>query len=311
MTTASRIVTPFTATSTAAEVVADVDLTGKRAIVTGAASGIGIETARAFAAAGADVTLAVRDVDAGVRAAADIAATTGNTGVLVAKLDLADPASIGAFVRTWDGPLHILVNNAGVMACPEQRTPQGWELQFATNHLGHFALTTWLRPALRAADGARVVSVTSSAHLRSPVVFDDIHYLHRPYNPSTAYAQSKTANVLFGVEASQRFADDGITVNAAMPGGIRTALQRHVDIADLERLAAQTGSVRWKTAPQGAATSAMVATSSLLDGVGGRYFEDCTEAHENVPGTRTGYAPYAVDPEAAQLLWDVSVNLLR
>ena len=149
-----------------------------RAIVTGGASGIGIETARALAGAGAEVTLAVRNVEAGNRTAEDIAATTGNARGRLASLDLADRASVASFVAAWDGPLHILVNNAGVMALPERRTPEGWEMQFATNHFGHFALAMGLHRALAAAGGARVVSVSSGAHLISPVVFDDIHF-HR------------------------------------------------------------------------------------------------------------------------------------
>lgn len=164
----NRIITPFGAQSTAAEVIAGIDLTGRRAIVTGGASGIGVETARTLADAGAEVTLAVRNVKAGVRTADDIVASTGNKEVLVSPLDLADPASVAAFTTNWDGPLHILVNNAGVMAAPLSRTAQGWELQFATNHLGHFALATGLRDALAAAENARVVSVSSSAHRRSP-----------------------------------------------------------------------------------------------------------------------------------------------
>jgi NAD(P)-dependent dehydrogenase (short-subunit alcohol dehydrogenase family) len=174
--TTVRLVTPFTAESTASEVLAGIDLSGRRAIVTGGASGIGIETARALAAAGAEVTLAVRNIEAGNRAAADIAATTGNASVRVARLDLADRASVAAFVAAWEGPLHVLVNNAAVMASPEMRTPEGWELQFATNHVGHFALATGLHRALAAAGAARVVSVSSGGHLRSPVVFDDIHF---------------------------------------------------------------------------------------------------------------------------------------
>src|SRR4051812_8930127 len=222
MTTVTRIPTPFDAASTAADVLAGVDLSGRRVIVTGGASGIGIETARALAGAGAEVTLAVRDTAAGERTAEDITATTGNKQVLVAPLDLADQASVAAFVAAWEGPLHILVNNAGVMAPPLTRTPEGWELQFATNHLGHFALATGLHSALAAARGARVVSLSSSAHLDSPVVFEDIHFRERPYTPYAAYGQSKTANVLFAVEATKRWAVDGITVNAVMPGGIRT-----------------------------------------------------------------------------------------
>lgn len=312
MTQTTRITTPFTAQSTAAEVLEGVDLRGRRAIVTGGASGIGVETARALAAAGAEVTIAVRDLDAGKRTAEDIAATTAGAPVLVAPLDLADRASVAAFVAGWEGPLHILVNNAGVMACPEARTPEGWELQFATNHLGHFALATGLHRALAAAGGARVVSVSSSAHLRSPVVFDDIHFNERPYEPWLAYGQSKTANVLFAVEAGRRWAGDGITVNALMPGGIRTALQRHVTDEELERMRAQAGGggPAWKTVEQGAATSVLVAASPLLEGVTGRYFEDCEEAEPNREGTRRGVAAFALDPEAATLLWQVSADLL-
>jgi NAD(P)-dependent dehydrogenase (short-subunit alcohol dehydrogenase family) len=312
MTVHTPITTPFTARSTAAEVVAGIDLTGRRVIVTGGASGIGVETARALAGAGAEVTLAVRDGAAGQRTADDIIASTGNKQVLVAPLDLADRASVAAFVANWTGPLHILVNNAGVMASPETRTPEGWELQFATNHLGHFALATGLHDALARADGARAVSVSSSAHLRSGVVFEDIHFHQRAYDPWLAYGQSKSANVLFGVEATRRWADDGITVNALMPGGIRTNLQRYVTDAELDRLRSEMGAqaTTWKTPEQGAATSVLVATSPLLDGVGGRYFEDCHEAAPHQPGTRTGVAPHALDPEAATRLWDVSVRTL-
>lgn len=291
----------FGPTSTAADVVTGLDLGGRRAIVTGAAAGIGLETARALALAGADVTLAVRDEYAGARAAADIAATTGNTGVLVARVDLAEPASVAAFVRTWDGPLHMLVANAGATPGPLVRTARGHEYQFAVNHLGHFALATGLWPALAAAGNARIVAVSSSAHLRAPVDLDDIHFARRAYGPATAYAQSKTATVLFAVEASRRWAGDGITANAVMPGGVRAT--QHGD-RDLD------AAVRWKTAPQGAATSVMVATSPYLDGIGGRYFEDCAEAPEHVPGSRTGVAAHALDPVAAQRLWELSTAML-
>ncbi|MBF6468363.1 SDR family NAD(P)-dependent oxidoreductase [Nocardia beijingensis] len=306
-----RITTPFTAESTAAEVLAGIDLAGRRAVVTGGASGIGVETARALAGAGAEVTLAVRDLAAGERTAADIIVTTGNEKPRVAALDLADRASVAAFTGEWDGPLHMLINNAGVMASPLLRTPQGWEMQFATNHLGHFALTTGLRKALAAADGARVVSVSSSAHHRSPVVFDDIHFERRPYDPWSAYGQSKTANVLFAVEATRRWAGEGVTVNAVMPGGIRTNLQRYVSDEELERLRAAAGGARmmWKTPQQGAATSVLVAASPLLDGVGGRYFEDCGEAEVGVLSARNGVAEYALDPEAAARLWQVSSEM--
>lgn len=317
---ADRITTPFNATSTAAEVIAGIDLTGRRAIVTGGASGIGIETARALASAGAEVVLAVRNVEAGERTAADIAESTGNKQVSVARLDLADQASVRSFAESWEGPLHILVNNAGIMASPLMRTPQGWEMQFATNHFGHFTLATGLHRTLAAGAnagpgagaGARIVSVSSSAHHRSPVVFEDIHFERREYEPWLAYGQSKTANVLFAVDATKRWADDGITVNALMPGGIRTNLQRYISEEELDRLRAAAGAadMKWKTPEQGAATSILVATSPLLEGIGGRYFEDCNEAETGKLSARNGVAAYALDPEAATRLWQVSVETL-
>ncbi|MET7946645.1 SDR family NAD(P)-dependent oxidoreductase [Micromonospora sp. NPDC005324] len=310
MTTKNPITTSFDHHSTAMDVIRGVDLVGRRAIVTGGSSGIGVETARALASAGAEVTLAVRNPDAGQQAANDITGTTGNDSVLVAPLDLADQGSVADFVANWDGPVHILVNNAGIMAAPLSRTPQGWEMQFATNHLGHFALATGLRPALASGDGARIVSVSSAAHLRSPVVFEDIQYDKREYEPWQAYGQSKTANVLFAVEATRRWADDGILTNSLMPGAIRTNLQRYVSDEELDRLRAGNAAT-WKTVEQGAATSVLVAASPLLDGVGGRYFEDCQEAAPNQPGGRTGVAAYALDPEAAERLWQVSTALLK
>jgi NAD(P)-dependent dehydrogenase (short-subunit alcohol dehydrogenase family) len=309
----ARITTPFTTRSTALQVIEGVDLTGRRAIVTGGASGIGIETARALAAAGAEVTLAVRDLTAGRRTADDITTDTGNKNLHVGHLDLTDQASVARFTGTWNGPLHILVNNAGVMAAPETRTPQGWELHFATNHLGHFALATGLHPALAAAAGARVVVVSSSAHLNSPVVFDDIHYNERPYDRWTAYGQSKTANILFTVEANQRWAADHITVNALHPGGVLTNLSRHMDPEVLRhRTANRTNPM--KTPQQGAATSVLLAASPLLQGIGGRYFEDCNEAEtaqdtqSYQAGSVSGVATYALDPATARRLWEVSLD---
>jgi NAD(P)-dependent dehydrogenase (short-subunit alcohol dehydrogenase family) len=310
-----RIITPFGAESTAAEVIDGIDLTGKRAIVTGGASGIGVETARALASAGAEVTLAVRDADAGHRTAAGITAATGNTAVHVGRLDLADLASVAAFTATWSGPLHLLVNNAGVMALPDlQLTPEGWEMQLATNHLGHFALALGLRDALAAAGNARIVSLSSRGHLRSPVIFDDLNFASRPYDPWLAYGQSKTANVLFAVEATKRWASDGITANAVHPGAIAdTSLSRHMDPEELAGLRA-SGMFRYKTIEQGAATSALAATSPLLEGVGGRYFEDCHEAVVLDPGAAetsgSGVAAYALDPDAAARLWQVSAAAL-
>jgi NAD(P)-dependent dehydrogenase (short-subunit alcohol dehydrogenase family) len=307
----ARVTTPFGFESTAADVIDGVDLTGKTAIVTGATSGIGVETARALSAAGASVTLAVRNTSAGDRIATEIRDSTGNREVGVGDLDLSDLSSVAAFVRAWTGPVDILVNNAGVMAVPElTMAPSGHEMQFASNHLGHFALAVGLHNALAAASKARIVSVSSAGHLRSPVVFDDIDYAFRDYDPFGAYGQSKTANVLFAVEATRRWADDGITANALMPGAILTRLGRHVDAK--AAAAAMKRQQAVKTVEQGAATSVLCAASPLLDRVGGRYFEDCNEApvveRRGEPG-RGGVAPYALDPANAERLWEVSLRM--
>ncbi|HEX7309478.1 SDR family NAD(P)-dependent oxidoreductase [Lentzea sp.] len=299
--------------TTALEVARVADLAGRRAVVTGGASGIGVETVRALAVAGAEVTIAARDVDAGQRVATSLARSTGNKHISVARLDLSSQDSVRAFARNWDGPLHLLVNNAGVMATPLTRTPEGWELQFATNHLGHFALTLGLFNSMRA-EGARVVNVSSSAHLMSDVVFDDLHYAHREYDRWQAYGQSKTANILFGVEAGARWASEGITMNALMPGSIATNLQRHLTQEELQARIRQSGAAatrRVKTPEQGAATTLVVATTPLLAGISGRYFEDCDEASP-VEGDShlRGVAPYAQDSESAAQLWKVSEETL-
>jgi len=210
--------TPFDRHSTPAEVIDGVDLSGQRAIVTGAGSGIGTETARALASAGAEVVLAVRRPQAAAQIAAGIAGSTGNTNVSVRALDLADQDSVRGFAAAWDQQLHILVNNAGIMALPElEHTREGWEMQFATNFLGHFALTIGLHDALAEAHGARIVSVSSSGHMRSPIVFDDLHFDFRAYDPFAAYGQSKTADVLLAVEATRRWSGEGIYANALNP----------------------------------------------------------------------------------------------
>jgi NAD(P)-dependent dehydrogenase (short-subunit alcohol dehydrogenase family) len=300
----SRITTPFGAESTAAEVATGIDLTGRRAVVTGGASGIGVETAKVLAQAGAEVTIAVRDVDAGNKVAAEI-----GHDVRVAGLDLADLSSVAAFVDAWSGPLHLLVNNAGVMACPETRTANGWELQLATNHLGHFALANGLHPAL-AADGARVVSVSSRGHLMSDVHLDDLHFDRRPYDRWLAYGQSKTANILFAVEATRRWADDGIFTNSLHPGRILTNLVRHLDPEQLSEIrSASTDG--YKTVAQGAATTVLIATAPALEGVGGIYFEDCNQALPFVEGASHGIAAYAIDPAKASALWAVSLDLIK
>ncbi|GAA5174754.1 SDR family NAD(P)-dependent oxidoreductase [Pseudonocardia eucalypti] len=299
----SLVKTPFGFTSTAAEVAEGADLTGRRVVVTGAASGIGVETARALAGTGAEVTMAVRDVAAGERVAKEIA-DGGHPAPGVAALDLAEPESVAAFVAGWDGPLHVLVNNAGVMACPEQRTAAGWEMQLATNHLGHFALALGLHRALASDGAARVVSVSSSGHQLSPLIFDDPHFLFRPYDPWLAYGQSKTANVLFAVEATRRWARDGITSNSLMPGAIRTNLQRHTGGVG----SGGTPAEWFKTVEQGAATSVLLAVSPLVAGIGGRYFVDCneTETVDRRTGDLGGVARYALDPTNADRLWEWS-----
>lgn len=307
----SPITTPFGFSATATEVLAGVNLAGKRAVVTGGASGIGVETARELARAGADVTIAVRNIEAGNRVASDIAATTG-APIRVAPLDLTSRTSIVNFANSWSGPLHILVNNAGVMACPETRTSEGWELQFATNHLGHFRLALNLHKALAEAKNARVVSVSSRAHLRSDVMFADIHFERRPYDPWLAYGQSKTANILFAIEANEQWKKDGITTNALMPGGILTRLMRYLTPEQTDAVVNRGGanSFPWKTPEQGAATSVLLAASPLLEGVGGRYFEDCNQAKLNTPPDLNGVAPYALDSVNAKRLWEISLNML-
>jgi NAD(P)-dependent dehydrogenase (short-subunit alcohol dehydrogenase family) len=237
--------------------------------------------------------------------AAEIGRKAGGTPVLVEKLDLADQASVAGFISRWRGPLHVLVNNAGVMALPEQRTAEGWEMQLATNHLGHFVLANGLRRALAEARGARIVSVSSSAHQLSPVVFDDLHFRFRAYDPMLSYGQSKTANILFAVEATKRWAGDGITANSLTPGAIATNLQRY-------RGGMSTPPELRKTVEEGAATSVFAATSPLLEGGGGRYFVDCNEAEvvQQRTGDTTGVAPYALDAGNAERLWEVSLAMI-
>jgi NAD(P)-dependent dehydrogenase (short-subunit alcohol dehydrogenase family) len=213
--------------------------------------------------------------------------------------------------------LHILVNNAGVMALPKlTRTAAGYEMQFATNHLGHFALTTGLHGCLAAADGARVVAVSSIGHLFGPVVFDDLHYRFRPYDQWTSYGQSKSAIVLFAVAAAQRWPGDGIVVNALMPGNIAsTALARHMGPDDLANFGKETDLTLppVKTIEQGAATSVLLAASPDVEGVTGRYYEDCAEApvvHER-EGHAGGVAPYVLDADNADRLWQISEQLTQ
>ncbi|MFH8704034.1 SDR family NAD(P)-dependent oxidoreductase [Streptomyces rubrogriseus] len=322
MDTRPLVSTPFTASSTADEVLEGIDLTGVRAIVTGASSGLGIETARALTAAGAEVTLAVRNTAAGASAAETIARSTGAAPPRVVRLDLADRAGVTRFTDAWEGPLHLLVNNAGVVTGGLERTPEGWELHFATNHLGHFALATGLRRALArgAAErgGARIVSVSSTAHMRSGVDFDDLHFERRRHDPQTAYAQSKTANSLFAVEATRRWGSDGIVANAVNPGGVATGLQRNFTPEQTASLdaAEAAGVFTYKTVEQGAATSVVAAVAPEFAHSGGHYLDDGQEAY-TVPNDADlaqhphGVKEWALDPAAARRLWTVSTDLLR
>ncbi|MZD09630.1 SDR family NAD(P)-dependent oxidoreductase [Streptomyces sp. SID5785] len=326
----SLISTPFTASSTADDVLRGVALDGVRALVTGATSGLGLETARALAAAGADVTLAVRDTRAGDAVARRIAepadGAADGTAVRirprVVRLDLADLGTVARLVDAWQGPLHLLVNNAGVVTGGPERTRDGWELQFATNHLGHLALATGLHDALaRGAadrDGARIVSVSSTAHMRAGIAFDDLHFTRGRYDPQIAYARSKTANSLFAVEATRRWAADGIVANAVNPGGIATGLQRHFTPEQKRSLAAAeaAGVFTYKTIAQGAATSLVAAVAPEFAHTGGHYLDDGQEAY-TVPDDADlaqhphGVKEWALDAATAEALWTVSTDLLR
>jgi NAD(P)-dependent dehydrogenase (short-subunit alcohol dehydrogenase family) len=318
MVEATEKTTRFGARSTAREVIAGHDLSGRDAIVTGGASGIGVETVRALAAAGARVVIATRDRPKGEEVAARLSTETGNGAIEFRLLDLASLASVRAFAAQFLAlrrPLHLLINNAGIMATPLSYTPDGFESQFGTNHVGHFALTVGLLPALKAAAGARIVSLTSLGHRRSDVDFDDLNFQLRAYDPWLAYGQSKTANVLLAVGLTQRFAGDGIVANAVHPGGIMTGLQKHVPREEQIRLGWIDESgiphPRLKNPEQGAATSIWAAVANELEGVGGRYLEDCGIAKawsEDKP--LSGVKPYALDPDHARRLWSVSEQLI-
>ncbi|AYV45296.1 oxidoreductase [Caulobacter flavus] len=314
---ADRIVSPFGARSTAGEVVAGHDLSGRTAVVTGAATGIGVETARALAQAGAQVVIAARKPDLAAEAIADIEAAAGPGSTSFAMLDLSSLASVRAFAEAWGArPLNLLINNAGVMACPLTYTQDGLEMQIGTNHFGHFLLSTLLAGSLVAGAQAsgvasRLVSLSSIGHRRSGVNFEDPHFRHRPYDKWEAYGQTKTANSLFAVGFDARFKDRGVRANAVMPGGIMTPLQRHLPIEEQVALGwiGEDGKPRdgFKTPEQGAATSVWAAVGPELDGVGGLYLEDCRQA---APWTKdrpwAGVMPHALDPEAAERLWGLS-----
>jgi NAD(P)-dependent dehydrogenase (short-subunit alcohol dehydrogenase family) len=316
------ITTRFDAGSTADDVVRGVDLAGVRAVVTGASSGIGVETARSLARAGAEVTLAVRNTATGTDVARDITRTTGNHAVHVRVLDLLDRSSIAAFTGRWAGPLHLLINNAGVFLSHLHRTPEGWEQQFTVHHLGPFALTTGLHHALAAGarerGEARVVVVSSTAHMNSPVVFDDIHFERRAYDPQLAYAQSKTAGSLFAVEATRRWAADGVVANIVNPGGVATGLQRDFTPQQRDYLARAeaAGAFAYKTVQQGAATTLVAAVAPEFARTGGHYLDDGREAYTVADDADLfthshGVKRWALDPDAASTLWAASQDLLR
>ncbi|MET3528481.1 oxidoreductase [Phenylobacterium koreense] len=309
----------FGAFTPARLVVADHDLSGRNVIVTGGASGIGLETARALAGAGADVMLAVRDRSAGEKAAVEINESIGADRVVAGTLDLASLSSVGSFVDAWgDAPLDILINNAGVMATPLLRTAEDLELQIGTNHFGHFVLTVGLtRAMLNAAEEdrtARVVVLSSIGHRRSDIHWDDPNYLSRPYDKWEAYGQSKTANALFAVGYNDRFEEHGVTANAVMPGGIMTPLQRYLSEDEMKAMGwiDDEGNVRegFKTPEQGASTSVWAAVGEELEGIGGLYLEDCAQAPMwSQANPMKGVMPYAVDPEAADRLWMLSEEI--
>jgi NAD(P)-dependent dehydrogenase (short-subunit alcohol dehydrogenase family) len=303
--------------NTTEQVSEGIDLTGRHALVTGASSGLGAETARALALRGASVTLACRNLETGREIAEQIQSSTGNDAIDVMALDLTSPDQIRSFAKAFAAAhpqLSLLVNNAGVMACPLGRTERGWEMQFGTNHMGHFLMTCLLVPQLKAGAPSRVVNLSSAGHRFSDVLWDDPNYETRDYDKWESYGQSKTANVLFSVELNRRLAGQGIEAFAVHPGGIMTNLGRHLEQADIEELMSRAPGgqgIKWKTVEQGAATSVWAATAPELEGRGGIYLEDCSVA---VPKTSDeqdgGIADYAVDPESAKRLWAMSEELL-
>ena len=289
----------FGAHTEAHEVVGDV--AGRIAIVTGGAAGIGLATTRALAEAGATVIVGARSSSSSV---------AGMPRVEVVALDLLDPASIDAFAgrfRASGRPLHMLIGNAGIMAKSLTRDARGYEVQFATNHLGHFQLAARLWPALREANGARVVAVSSCGHRHGAVDFEDTMSERRPYDPWLAYGMSKTANALFALALDRRGEAHGVRAFSLHPGTIDTGLLSRAFGPELDELRARLGPGGFKTPSQGAATSVWCASSAQLAGMGGVYCEDCDIAAPVAdPELAYGVKPWAMDPEAAERLWGAS-----
>ena len=309
----------FDKDSTTDQVLEGIDLSGKVAIVTGASGGLGAETARALAARGAAVTLTARDTKKAEQVAEKIRAAHPGAKLDVRSLSLDRPDGVRAFAKGWlaeNRALHLLLNNAGVMACPLARTPEGWEQQFATNHLGHFLLTALLAPALRTAGGARVANTSSAGHRFSGIVFEDIHFERRPYDKWAAYGQAKTANVLHAIELDRRLSGSGVRAFGVHPGMIITELGRHLGKEDIELMQSRAkerssaGLASWKTPQQGAATQCWAVTAPELAGRGALYLEDCQISGTTPPPGSLGAEAWALDPEAARRLWTVSEEML-
>ncbi|MGK2948241.1 MAG: SDR family NAD(P)-dependent oxidoreductase [Acidimicrobiales bacterium] len=309
--------TDFGFDSTTDDVLEGIDLSGRRVLVTGASAGLGVETTRALAAHGASVTMAVRDLGKGATAMEQVLADVPGADVDLRPLDLADLASVRSFAEGFlaDHPvLHVLIGNAGVMACPQGTTADGFEMQIGTNHLGHFLLANLLTPALVAAEGARIVLLSSAGHRLGDVDLDDLQWERQPYDPWVAYGRSKTANVLCAVGLDQRQRDQGVRAFAVHPGVIATELSRHLteeSMAAFRAMQRPGERTVMKSVPQGAATTVYAATSPDLDGQGGLYLEDCHVASvTDDPTERGGVRAYALDPERADALWAVSEQLV-
>jgi len=308
----------FHAKSTASEVLAGIDLSGKNVIVTGGYSGIGLETVRALAGAGARVTVPARRVDAATEALAEVAGE-----IEIAEMDLGDLASVRRFADHYletSRPLDILINNAGIMATPFTRVGKGWESQFATNHLGHMALAMKLAPSLQAADSARIVALSSTGHIRSDVIWDDPHYNSHPYDKWEAYGQAKSANALFALGVDLLGREVGVRAFSVHPGGIFTPLQRHLTDEEMTALGWKNADgtipaavqAMFKTPEQGASTTVWAATSPKLAGKGGVYCENCDIAQMAGEGSqRWEHArDWIADDARAERLWAMSEKML-